>query len=272
MEAKAIVDEQLWEQAASRGEVNEGLQRELGRYRLVSESLNPTYQELTRVIRDMRIAHDRATTRISFLEAEIPVLEEELGTVRTYLDSLVELESAVLHDLALERVAISDLLEREARPVAEHLALKRASLGAQREEYIALKQEEEDLSRSIVSLRSRVAYERSDFDEWGRQLRSQGMRADSLARLRRNLENELEVYQGTFARFASLLEEARIARQQASGDIQIVSRAIVAREVPRDTAKRTALAAFVGLIGAVLLAFLLEYAEKVRREPTNAAD
>ena len=74
-----------------------------------------------------------------------------------------------------------------------------------------------------------------------------------------------ETYQGTFDRFSKLLEETRIAREKAAGDIQILTRAIEARIVPQESPKqKAAISGAVALIVSTLLAFLLEYVRKAR--------
>ncbi|SVD95338.1 uncharacterized protein METZ01_LOCUS448192, partial [marine metagenome] len=244
-EAKAILDEELWERAADRGGVDERLQKALGGYtfahtesepkaigpnvtpeldkkgdrifpgvrtRLVSESLTYENVGLAFVVRDMQIRYDRATTRISFLEAEIPVLEEDLGAVRTRLDSLSELESEELHTLDRERVALEDSLSREAHPLHERLGFERNSLQAQRLEYITMREREEHLSWQITMLTAKVGFEKGGFQGWSAQLQEQRIHVDSLARARRRLVREQDVSQKTVDRFANLLEEARIAR------------------------------------------------------------
>ena len=159
---------------------------------------------------------------------------------------------------------MADSLAREAQPLHERLAMKRKSMAEQRKEYARLKGREDELSRQITRLAAQVRFGKDGFEGWSAQVREQGMMADSLARERSNLESELQVYQTTFKRFASLLEEARIARQQAAGDIQIVSRAVVARPVPRGTVKKATIAGIVGLMASVMLAFLLEYVGRAR--------
>ena len=268
-EAKAILDEELWERAADRGGVDERLQKALGGYRLVSESLNSKHQALTHEMRDMQIQYDRATAQISFIEAEIPVLEEDLGAVRTRLDSLGELESEELHKLDRERVALEDSLSREAHPLHERLGFERNSLQAQRLEYITMREREEHLSWQITMLTAKVGFEKGGFQRWSAQLQEQRIHVDSLARARRRLVREQDVSQKTVDRFANLLEEARIARVQAAGDIQIVSPAVVSRPVPwRGTSKGPVFGAIVGLVASVMLAFLLEYVEGARARAT----
>jgi hypothetical protein len=268
--AKAIVDEELWSRALKSRDVDEKLQQELGKYRLVTESLNPTHGKLRDAIRNMQIKYDRAMIQIGFLEREIPVLEADMSEVQGRLDSLVELESNLLHSLNQAQLSMRDSLAREALPKHENLAWMRVSLAAQREEYLEMRTRENLLSREVTRLIALVRFQKDDFEGWSEQIKGHGTKADMLARQRRGLEREQKVYQNSFDRFASLLEEARIARVQAAGDIQIVSRAVATRTVPRGTVKKAAIAGIVGLMASVMLAFLLEYVGRARRNEGGA--
>jgi capsular polysaccharide biosynthesis protein len=264
MVGKAIVDEQLWEQAVSSRGLEPRLQAELGKYRLLTESLNPIYQELSAELRTKQIAYDRAVLMDSTLAEQIPWLERELLAVQGRADSLTRVESDLLSESARERVAMNDSLGRAEQPVHARLGRERKSLAEQRQSYLRLKAREVDVSLQIMSLVPQVEYEKRDFDHWSAQLQKQDTIADSLLRERSNLRSALKVFQTTFTRFTALLEEARIARGQAAGDIQIVARAVVARPVARGTVKKAAISALVGLMASVMLAFLLEYMAKAR--------
>jgi len=154
--------------------------------------------------------------------------------------------------------------------VHEDLGRSKRSQAVQRQSYIQLKGREAEVSLQIASLAARVEFKKRGFKNWSKQIREEGTVADSLARERSNLENEVEVYQTTFTRFAKLEEEARITRQQAAGAIQIVARAVVARPVARGTLRKAAISAFVGLMGSVILAFLLEYVARSRARVSGA--
>ena len=66
-------------------------------------------------------------------------------------------------------------------------------------------------------------------------------------------------------RLPEIVEETRIAREKAAGDIQILTRAIEARIVPQESPKqKAAISGAVALIGSTFLAFLLEYVRKAR--------
>ncbi len=70
-----------------------------------------------------------------------------------------------------------------------------------------------------------------------------------------------------------MAQQSRIAREQAAGDIQIVSNAVIARSVPRGLVKKekATIAGVIGLMASTMLAFLLEYvsrARQMKQEPT----
>ena len=87
---------------------------------------------------------------------------------------------------------------------------------------------------------------------------------DSLRLAKTRLDRDLSVFQMTFEKFANLVEEARIARHQAAGDIQVVSRAVVAHPVVGGALKKVSISAAVALMVSAMLAFLLEYVSRAR--------
>lgn len=261
---KAIVDEQLWEQVVRSRGLEPRLQAELGKYRLLTESPNPIFQELSADLRAKQIDYDRAVLLDSSFATQIPWLERELITVQSHVDSLTYAESWLLSESDRERASLNDSLGRAERPVHERLARERTSLAEQRQSYLRLKAREVEVNLRIINLAPQVEYEKRHFGSLSEQLQAQETIADSLVRARSNLQSALTVYQTTFARFTNLLEEARIARGQAAGDIQIVARAVVARPVARGTVKKVAISALVGLMTSVMLVFLLEYVVQAR--------
>ena len=76
---------------------------------------------------------------------------------------------------------------------------------------------------------------------------------DSITMERKRINRDKTVYEESFNRFAKLKEEARIARQQAAGDIQVISRAIVAKALPKTNS--TIVVAVSGMVGLVIAYF-----------------
>ena len=115
-----------------------------------------------------------------------------------------------------------------------------------------------------MALGEEIGFYRSNYENWSGDLTGLAVQVDSLDLEQRRIERDISVFQETFDRFARLQEEARIARQQAVGDIQVVSRATISRVIPSETRKKVAIAGMVGLMGFVMLAFLVEYVQKAR--------
>ena len=87
---------------------------------------------------------------------------------------------------------------------------------------------------------------------------------DSLTVLRDRLRGDREIYTQTFESFSRLLEQSRIARERAAGDIQVVSDAVVTRRIVHGPLKRASVAGVIGLMASTMLAFLLEYVARAR--------
>jgi uncharacterized protein involved in exopolysaccharide biosynthesis len=115
-----------------------------------------------------------------------------------------------------------------------------------------------------VALEEKIGFYKSNYENWSGDLTGLAVQVDSLNLERRRIERDISVFQETFNRFSRLQEEARIARQQAAGDIQVVSRATIPRGVPRGTVKKVMVGGMVGMMGFMLLAFFVEYVRKAR--------
>lgn len=69
----------------------------------------------------------------------------------------------------------------------------------------------------------------------------------------------------TVGNFSSRLEDARIAREKAAGDIRVLTRALQAKQLPQDPIQtKTAIAAGVGFLISTVLSLLIEYMRKAR--------
>jgi uncharacterized protein involved in exopolysaccharide biosynthesis len=84
-------------------------------------------------------------------------------------------------------------------------------------------------------------------------------------REQKRLLRDQEVFSGTVARFSKLLEEARIAREKAAGDIRILTRALEVRQIPQEQGRhKAAVATGVGFLLSCILSLLAEYIRKAR--------
>ena len=262
--SKAVTDDALWNQVSRDGEVSPGVQEKLGKYRLQTEVLNPVYQNLAAEVNDLQIRWDILLRRKTHLESEIPQLQVQLLSVRGELDSLEVDETRLIQQIATERQELEQNLEREKVSIRSVLDRKRQAFDEYRVYYLEQKQKQEKLQRDLVALAEEVNLFSQNFEKWSGDLQSLAVEADTLELKRKRLERDIEVYQETFNRFARLQEEARIAREQAAGDIQVVSRATIPRPMLRSTAKKVAIGGMVAVVVFSFLAFLLEYIKKSR--------
>jgi len=267
--AKAIVDDELWTQVAERGRIESSLQEKLGSYRLVSELVNPTHQELDRRARDAQVLADITKSRIEHLRVEIPLLEERLAQTRLVLADFSKEEDALRHELTRESTELAVRLAREAQPIADRLSGARATMKSSKRDYKRAKEQQLHLRQETSKLSANLDHEKRNIQRLGAQLTSRTAEVDSLIVLRDRLLSEHDIYKQSTDRLSRLLEESRIAREQATGDIQVVSGAVIARPVPRGTVKKVSIAGIVGLMASTMLAFLLEYTARTREQKQN---
>jgi uncharacterized protein involved in exopolysaccharide biosynthesis len=262
--SKAITDEALWSQASRDGKVGQKEQMDLGRYRLQSEQLNPIYQELAAKINQLQVNMETLRERGTFLMYEIPELQVQVLTLQSKVDSVEVKETALTQEIDREQVKLDRRLGKEKEALVSMLQRKQVTFVAYRDFYLAQKQKQEQLERELVVLEEEIGFNESNYKNWSGDLTDLAVQVDSLNLERRRIERDIEVFQETFNRFARLQEEARIARQQAVGDIQVVSIATIPRRVPRGTIKKVILGGMVGLMGFIFLAFFVEYVRKAR--------
>ena len=125
------------------------------------------------------------------------------------------------------------------------------------------------MRQETSKLFANLDHEKRNIQRLGAQLTSRTAEVDSLIVLRDRLLSEHDIYKQSTDRLSRLLEESRIAREQATGDIQVVSGAVIARPVPRGTVKKVSIAGIVGLMASTMLAFLLEYTARTREQKQN---
>ena len=269
---KAIADEQLWGQIAEKGRVESALQEKLSEYRLITQSVNPVYQELRSQARSAIVAADLVRSRLEHLRSEIPHLEEKLAMTSESLREISSEEDGLRNELTRRSVELEERLAREALPVTQSLIRSRKALEAAKEGYLLEKEQQLLLRQEVTRLGAQFEHEKRNVQRLKRQLEDQTVEFDSLTVLRDRLASNVDIYNQSFEHFARLLEQSRIAREQAAGDIQIVSSAVIARPVPRGTVKKASVAAIIGLMASTMLAFLLEYmarAREMKQEPPS---
>ena len=216
--------------------------------------------------RNAKMAVDSAQSRIKHLITEIPRLEENLAQTSESLVQISADEDVLLHELSRRAVELEERISREAPPTNQRLQRARITLGQAQITYFQAKQQQLTLRQDVSTLGALFSYEGRNVERLGRQIEDQTAEVDSLTLLRDRVISERDIHKNTFERFSRLLEQSRISREQAAGDIQVVSDAMIARPVPRGTVKKAAIAGIVGLMASTMLAFLLEYVARAREQ------
>ena len=264
--AKAIVDNELWDQVADNGRVATDLQERLGEYRLVKELVNPIHQVLSRKHSDAKLAVDLARTRIGYLKAEIPRLEEELAQTTQALKAVSIEEDATARELTRLSVELEENLKREMVTVTERLSRARSALALAQESFLSDKELQLILRQEIFQSIARLESEERNAQRLTSQIEGHTTELDSLTVLRDRLAADHEIYAQTVVRFSRRLEQSRIARERAAGDIQVVSNAMIARPVPRGSVINASTAAATGLFVSTMLAFVLDYVSRAHKQ------
>jgi len=122
--------------------------------------------------------------------------------------------------------------EQEMERVRRRLSLSRQAVDGHRREYAALAARQIELERQVAELEALARFEKANVETWREQARNRRQRVTELEVARRRLERSSTLYEGAAARLARRAEETRRAREQAAGDIQLVSKAAV--PVPTD--------------------------------------
>lgn len=260
---KAITDDALWNQSVSNGRVSEETQKNLARYHLKTEEINPVYQKLVLQEVELRVRKELYQQRIDFLENEIPVLQSELIELQDMLDNLEVTERELENNLADREFLLSKQIHIEVSQLVNKLHRRRLSYEDYRAFYFSYKQQEEALGREIQRIQSDIAFQRGRFVSWRDDIEALAAKTDSLQIARNQLDRNLVIYKETFLRFSKLLEAARIALEQAAGDLQVISWASGAGV--RSNTKYIVLFGFAGVMIAVFLVFAFEFIEKAQK-------
>ena len=245
---KAIIDDSLWDQVYSDKKIDVDLQKELRNHGLISEEVNIVYVGLTDSLAHCENVLSRLKETKKFLHSEISRLQEEAIELFVEIDSLETLERRLNDIIEKEKNDFRNKTIRLTEGKLVQLQLKRQSFNDYKIQYSSVKSREEALMREINELRSQFNYYEQTYATWRDQLSSIAIQVDSLDLERRRIERDVSVYQESFNRFSRLQEEARIAREQAAGDIQIVSRGYISQPQSRGTVKKALIATIISLM------------------------
>ena len=261
---KAIVDEALWAQADENGQIDLETQQRLSNYKLVSEQLNPIFISLNDSLAHAKAELSYILLRSKFLEKEVYTLQSTSLQLHTNVDSLRKERHTLEQEIERERNALVQEEIRELADITTELEVKRETLADYRSHYVKSKKARERLRREISELEISTKYYQENYTTWRNQLSIMSVKVDSLEVERRRIERDVEVYQESFTRLAKLQEEARIARKQAAGDIQIVSRSEISKKIPKNTVTKILFSIVLSLAMASILTVL--YALNLRKQ------
>ena len=232
---KAVTDDFLWEHTYADEKLDTKIQQSLGKYGLVSEEANPTYLQFHQLLTQAKAQLLFSSERSKFLVAEIDSLEKRVKLVHSELIILREKELRIREKITTERTELNQERFRISSDINLQLGILRKSFENYEQNYKILKSRQEILKRELSGLEISSLFYKKNYESWRGQLTSLYAKVDSLELKRRRIERDVKVYRESFDRFAKLQEEARIARQQAAGDIQIVSKAKIAKAMPKGT-------------------------------------
>ena len=256
--SKAITDDALWKHTGADGNFKKESQEDLGAFRLISEEINPVYtdlkQQLVTVKNDLLYLQNRNT----FFNNNIHSVEQQYKDLNRELLSLRKEQYALTSSLEKERTTVQQQYKRENSDTSLRLQLKRKAFESYRAEYEENKTQQEKLRQELLSLKNSYSYNEKNYQKWREELISISMKVDYLSLNKRRLERDIEVYTQSFNRLAKLREEARIARQQAAGDIQVVSKAKLIKPIPNPFIPKAVATFAIAFFTLILLVLLYE--------------
>lgn len=262
---KAIGDNALWNSVDVSGKTNIETQEKLGNYRLISEEINPTHRNLSQLLsetkKELRFVKDYSL----FIRESIDSLHIDFIELNKKIAQTREMEFSMYHAMASEFEEKVGVLKQELLNIEQQLDIKRKTFQTYKTQYEEFKIKSESLEREISELELSTNYYKKSYFSWRDQLAKLLTISDSLSLERRRLNRDLEVYTESFGRLSKLKEEARIARQQASGDIQILSQSKFPQRKPKDTIKKM----FISTVVSFLIFCLALLVKKVSYQKTS---
>lgn len=156
----------------------------------------------------------------------------------------------IVRDTQLMVLSVEDPDPQKAVQIANEIAkeFNAQNLNLQANRYSATKQ---SLQEELTKLQSDISQTQATLD----QLKASPDQATEQNRL----QTLLAQYRNSYSSLLKSFEDVRLAEAQSTSDLNVVEEAQTARKVRPNTLSNTLLAAFVGLLLAIGLAFLIEY-------------
>ena len=253
-----------------------------------TEEVNPIYLDLGHKLADQRLSYETAQALEAAAKGQAEPIAQRMVEIGEAYHALAPVYAAFALERALKR---ADFEHRALRVKAE-FERDMEDRATDLEKNLEYWQNKNDLAyqadweryissmSEIVTLRplvERLESEVSALEKMAAQTQGQ-LKAlqDSLALLivqRERLGRNRQVQQESFGRFAKLVEETRIAREKAAGDIQLLTRAIEPRRLPETIGERkTLIGGGVGFLLSTILALLVEYMHQARLRRRSGAE
>ena len=195
----------------------------------------------------------------------------ELLSLQTGHNFFRPLEEHLRAEIPRLRTEIDELedVQREKRDriarMREKLDLLRNIYDTLSSDYTQAKKRANSLKLVINALRPQVSHYRKTLGDLRREVKSLTAEIADLQLQQSRLVRDITTYKSTFDKFANLAEDARITKANQPGDVKIAARAVGAVVIPPEAGRSVVmLAAAVGLMVSIFLAFFLEYVEKAR--------
>ena len=239
--------------------------------------------EYTRELADIEIlmaSTDQALSRVKPLQiggATMPVVSDafdantlrEIWSLGAGYNFFQPRKRYLLLEMARGRAEV-DSLERHYNRIEwelEHLTrdatLARTAYDALSRNYAGLVERVNGLQVEIDVLRPRMEHSERLLEDLRREVSRIEKNVSYTEVERARLQRDVSKYESTFERFASLAEDARIAKAETSGDVKIVAAAHgPGTFVSPKIGQNVIIAGLVGLMISMVLALLLEYMVK----------
>jgi len=256
--AKAIVDEELWAQIKGRLP-SQGQVERLDKLKLYSEVLNPVYQDLYQKIAAQGVQYETALVLLEEGKQEVQILEGDLRKVNRNFYALQRKRNKLMGDLAQRRGNLDDQVKN-----------LQTIYDSNRGQHLSQKGRLEELFQAMLAQKNQLQ------DLGIQQKLKRGIAKDRQVNLEKlqldktRLERDKTKYQDTFNKFASLIEDGRIAQEKEASNIRLIDPATGAGPTSESNPQKITISALAGLLISALLALLVEYIRNARASRSDA--
>ncbi|MDP6701006.1 MAG: hypothetical protein QGH25_15265, partial [Candidatus Latescibacteria bacterium] len=253
--ARRIRDGEQDSTKRSRQKQISSLERELPAHeRIIGGLPNPTYVELSQQLAKHRIALKSHSAYEAADSGHTANTAQQLESQRQLYNLVLGKRNAIIADFTSQ----DQQLEKQRQQIED---LHNLSLVKHINQFAVC----DSLASELVILRAVKNSARARLDAARDSLKVVKNALANKKREHNRLTRSQQRLAETVSNFSSRLEEARIAREKAAGDIRVLTRALEAQQMPQDPIQtKTAIAAGVGFLVSTILSLLIEYMRKAR--------